>query len=137
MSANIFNMNENDLDVFTNKILNLNKGLDTSNESYKVELLEQLDSALKICYVHDFYKDNKPTLEHHVEEIELELIYKKIEDKLFEQNLFKLKSKDIDNLQESSVNCHVDVMLHDECVYFQVEDTKLQSYIRVYDWATN
>lgn len=136
MGTNISNVTANDLDVLTNKILQLNKGFDKAKESYKIELLELTENGkVKVYYEHDFYKNDTPTLEHIIEDIELETLYKRIEKNLYNQNLFKLVSKYIHNPEKSSVDCQVDVMLHGECVYFQIENTKLLSYIRIYDWA--
>lgn len=132
----ILDMTSNDLEVFTN-IFNFNKDLDTKIESYKVELLELKDNILRVYYVHDFYNSKgKPTFNHHIEEIEINLIYKSIENKIYKQNLFKLESKEI-KVKDFLSSYLIDVLLSDEKVYFQVEDSKLKAYIRVYEWATN
>jgi hypothetical protein len=78
---------ENDFDFLTNTVFNLNKNLDTNKESYQIELLEVNDNKLKIFYVHDFYKDDIPTLEHHTEIIELKDLYKKHNDTDLEKRL--------------------------------------------------
>lgn len=133
-TSNVLNMTSNDLEIFE-KIFNFNKGLDIKKESYKVEMLELEDNILKIYYIHDFYDENKkPTLNHHIERIDIELIYKKIEDKLNKKHSLKLDSKIIKGHDFSS-SYLVDVLLADDKICFQVEESKLKAYVRVYEWA--
>jgi len=133
-TINILDMTSNDLEVLEN-IFNFNKGLDTKTESYKIEMLELEENTLKIYYIHDFYDENKkPTLNHHIERIDIDLIYKKIEDKLNKKHSLKLDSKIIKGHDFSSFYL-VDVLLADDKIYFQVEDSKLKAYIRVYEWS--
>lgn len=101
MNKKFLTVTQDNLEFLTNDVLNLNKSLDTSKESYKIELLELIDeNRIKIFYVHDFQKDDKPTLEHHTETIELDALYKKYNGSSFEQKLKEIiENKSQQNMQ--------------------------------------
>lgn len=101
MDRRILTVTQEDLDFLTNDVFNLNKSFDVSKESYKIELLELINmNEIKIFYVHDFYKNNIPTLEHHNEIIKLDDLYKKYNGCQIEQRLKEIiENKSLQNIQ--------------------------------------